>query len=62
MARHTKVMLKMLGVFKKDLSKDEKQQILEIIEDYGNGYAPQVVQLKLFSYYGRKHDQRYLKQ
>jgi uncharacterized protein YbgA (DUF1722 family) len=39
-AKHTKVMLEMLGVFKKDISKDEKQEILDIIEEYGNGYVP----------------------
>ena len=62
LAKHTNVMLHMLGYFKKDLSKDEKQEMLEIIEEYRKGYVPLVVPLTLFAHYVRKYDQGYLKQ
>lgn len=60
--KHTNVMIHMLGYFKKDLSKDEKQEILSIIDNYRKGYVPLVVPLTLFSHYVRKYDQVYLKQ
>ena len=62
LAEHTNVMLHMLGFFSKDLSKDEKQEMLEIIEDCRKGYVPLVVPLTLFAHYVRKYDHGYLKQ
>ena len=47
----------MLGYFKKDLSKDEKQEMLAIIEYHRKGYVPLVVPLTLFSHLVRKYDQ-----
>ena len=43
------------------MDKDEKQEMLNIIEDYRNGYLPLVVPLTLFSHYVRKYDKQYLK-
>jgi uncharacterized protein YbgA (DUF1722 family)/uncharacterized protein YbbK (DUF523 family) len=60
--KHTNVMLHMLGYFKKELSKDEKQEMLEVIERFRQGYVPLIVPLTLFSHYVRKYDQSYLKQ
>ena len=60
-AKHTNVMLHMLGYFKKALSKDEKQEMIAVIEDYRRGFVPLVVPLTLFSHYVRKYDQKYLK-
>lgn len=60
--KHTNVMLHMLGYFKKVLSKDEKQEMLEVIEKYRQGYVPLIVPLTLFGHYVRKYDQPYLKQ
>ncbi len=61
-AKHTNVMMHMLGYFKKDLTADEKQEILEIITAYRGEIVPLVVPLTLFSHYVRKYDQPYLKQ
>lgn len=58
--KHTNVMTHMLGYFKKDLSKDEKQEMLEIIESYRQELVPLVVPLTLFGHYVRKYDQNYL--
>ena len=61
-AKHTNVMIHMLGYFKKDLTGDEKQEMLEIIKAYRGELVPLVVPLTLFSHYVRKYDQPYLKQ
>lgn len=61
-AKHTNVMMHMLGYFKKDLTSDEKQEMLEIIQAYRDELVPLVVPLTLFSHYVRKYDQAYLKQ
>lgn len=60
--KHTNVMLHMLGYFKKVLSKDEKQEMIEEIEKYRQGYVPLIVPLTLFRHYVRKYDEPYLKQ
>lgn len=60
-AKHTNVMMHMLGYFKKDLSSAEKQEMLDIIEDYRKEFVPLVVPLTLFSHYVHKYDQGYLK-
>lgn len=61
-AKHTNVMMHMLGYFKKDLTSDEKQEMLEIIQAYRSELVPLMVPLTLFSHYVRKYDQPYLKQ
>jgi len=61
-AKHTNVMMHMLGYFKKNLTGDEKQEMLEIIEAYRGELVPLIVPLTLFSHYVRKYDQTYLKQ
>ena len=62
LAKHTNVMMHMLGYFKKDLTGDEKQEMLEIIKAYRGELVPLVVPLTLFSHYVRKYNQPYLKQ
>ncbi len=61
-AKNTNVMLHMLGYFKNDLTSDEKQEMLEIIDAYRGEYVPLVVPLSLFSHHVRKYNQPYLKQ
>jgi uncharacterized protein YbgA (DUF1722 family)/uncharacterized protein YbbK (DUF523 family) len=60
--KHTNVMLHMMGYFKKVLSKDEKQELIEEIDKYRKGYVPLIVPVTLFSHYVRKYDEPYLKQ
>ncbi len=61
-AKHTNVMMHMLGYFKKQLSTAEKVEMLGLIEEYRQGYLPLVVPLTLFSHYVRKYNQTYLKE
>jgi uncharacterized protein YbgA (DUF1722 family) len=51
----------MLGYFKKQLTGDEKQGLLEVFELYRQGYSPSIVPLTLINHYVRKYDQPYLK-
>ena len=50
-----------MGYFKKQLSGDEKQEILDMIEHYRRGDLPLVVPMTLVNHYVRKYDEAYLK-
>jgi len=60
-SKHVNVMHHMLGYFKKQLSPEEKQELLEIIEYYRLGHVPLIVPLTLLNHYVRKYDEPYLK-
>jgi uncharacterized protein YbgA (DUF1722 family) len=51
-----------MGYFKKQLSGDEKQELLEIFGQYRNEHVPLIVPMTLINHYVRKYDQPYLKQ
>jgi uncharacterized protein YbgA (DUF1722 family) len=51
-----------MGYFKKDLSADEKQELLGVINDYKRGLIPLIVPVTLLSHYVRKYRQPYLKE
>jgi uncharacterized protein YbgA (DUF1722 family) len=59
--KNTNVLQHMLGYFKKELSPDEKQELLEVIEQYHGSLVPLVVPVILFRHYVRKYDQPYLR-
>jgi uncharacterized protein YbgA (DUF1722 family)/uncharacterized protein YbbK (DUF523 family) len=59
--KHTNVLMHMLGYFKKELSADEKQELLEVIDHYQQGLIPLIVPVTLFLHYVRKYNQPYLK-
>jgi uncharacterized protein YbgA (DUF1722 family)/uncharacterized protein YbbK (DUF523 family) len=59
--KHHNVLQHMMGYFKKQLSADEKQELLEVFEQYRQGFAPLIVPLTLINHYVRKYDQPYLK-
>jgi uncharacterized protein YbgA (DUF1722 family)/uncharacterized protein YbbK (DUF523 family) len=59
-AKHANVLEHMLGYFKKDLSPDEKQEMLDIITQYRKGLIPLIVPITLLSHYTRKYCQPYL--
>jgi len=59
--KHTNVLHHMMGYFKKQLTADEKQELLEVINDFYNGLVPLIVPLTLFKHYVRKYEQSYLK-
>lgn len=55
------VLLHMFGYFKKVISKEEKQEILESFEDYKNKIIPLVAVMKIVSLYTNRFDIEYLK-
>lgn len=59
--KNTNVMLHLLGYFKQQLSADEKQELLELIDQYRAGNIPLIVPVTLINHYVRKYDQPYLK-
>lgn len=61
-AKNANVMQHMLGYFRKDLSGDEKQEMLETIRLYRQGHFPFIVPMTLMNHYVRKYDQSYLKE
>lgn len=58
--KNANVLQHVMGYFKKDLSADEKQELIEIISDYREGYVPLIVPITLINHYVRKYDQPYL--
>lgn len=58
--KNTNVLQHMMGYFKKQLSPEEKAELLEVIGQYHDHLAPLVVPLTLLRHYVRKYDQQYL--
>ncbi|MBN2034145.1 MAG: DUF523 and DUF1722 domain-containing protein [Deltaproteobacteria bacterium] len=58
--KHTNVIQHMMGYFKEQLSRDEKQELLEVIDTYRSGYVPLIVPLTLINHYVRKYKEPYL--
>ena len=59
--KNVNVLLHVMGYFKKNLSPAEKEELLEIIDEYRKGYVPLIVPVTLLNHYVRKYDQYYLK-
>jgi len=51
----------MMGYFKKQLNPDEKQELIELIENYRLGFYPLAVPVTLIAHYVKKYRQQYLK-
>jgi uncharacterized protein YbgA (DUF1722 family)/uncharacterized protein YbbK (DUF523 family) len=60
--KNANVLMHMMGYFKKELTSGEKQELLEVIDNYRTGQLPLIVPVTLISHYVRKYDQPYLKQ
>jgi uncharacterized protein YbgA (DUF1722 family)/uncharacterized protein YbbK (DUF523 family) len=60
--KHVNVLTHMMGHFKKQISSDEKQELLEVIERYRNQYVPLIVPITLMNHYVRKYEQPYLEE
>jgi uncharacterized protein YbgA (DUF1722 family)/uncharacterized protein YbbK (DUF523 family) len=60
--KHANVLQHLLGYFKKQLSGDEKQELLELIEAYRREYVPLIVPITLINHYVRKYRQPYLQE
>lgn len=59
--KNTNVLQHIMGYFKRRLSHDEKQELLEVINQYHQHLLPLVVPLTLLKHYVNKYDQQYLK-
>jgi uncharacterized protein YbgA (DUF1722 family)/uncharacterized protein YbbK (DUF523 family) len=58
--KHTDVLLHMMGFFKKDLSPDEKRELIEVVGHYKQGLIPLIVPVTLLRHYVRKYLPPYL--
>jgi len=59
--KNTNVLHHIMGYFKKQITGDEKQELLEIIEHYYKGLIPLVVPVTILNHYVRKYGEPYLK-
>jgi uncharacterized protein YbgA (DUF1722 family) len=60
--KNANVLQHAMDYFKKQLSSDEKQELLEVIDHYRKGKIPLIVPMTLINHYVRKHNPPYLKQ
>lgn len=60
-SKHTNVLHHILGYFKKQLTADEKQEAIDIIQNFKDDLLPLIVPITLMNHYVRKYDQSYLK-
>lgn len=58
--KHCNVLQHIMGYFKKELSADEKQELLDIIDRYRLGQLPLIVPITLINHYVRKYEPPYL--
>ena len=61
-AKHVNVLQHVLGYFKNQLSADEKQEVLSVIDSYRARQIPLIVPVTLLNHFVRKYDQVYLQQ
>ncbi len=59
--KHANVLQHMMGYFKKELSPDEKKELLEVIDLYRRGICPLIVPLTLIKHYVRKYEEPHLR-
>ncbi len=60
-SKNINVLQHIMGFFKKQLTRDEKQELLSVFEQYREGYVPLIVPIILIKHYVRKYDQPWLK-
>jgi uncharacterized protein YbgA (DUF1722 family)/uncharacterized protein YbbK (DUF523 family) len=60
-SKNSNVLGHMLGYFRKQLSADEKQEMIEVIDRYRTGVLPLIVPVICLKHYVRKYGQPYLK-
>jgi uncharacterized protein YbgA (DUF1722 family)/uncharacterized protein YbbK (DUF523 family) len=58
--RNVNVLQHAMGYFKKVLTPDEKQELLEVIENYRQGLVPLAVPVTMVRHYARKFNEPYL--
>ena len=58
--RHTNVLMHIMGYLKTQLSRDDKQELLELIEQYRIGKLPRIVPITLLKHHFRNHPNDYM--
>ena len=58
--KNVNVLQHIFGYFKKDFTQWEKEELIEIINEYEKGLIPIIVPLTLFRHYIKKYDKKYL--
>jgi uncharacterized protein YbgA (DUF1722 family)/uncharacterized protein YbbK (DUF523 family) len=61
-AKHINVLHHIMGYFKKNISSDEKRELLEVVDEFRQGLIPLIVPVTLMNHYVRKYDEPYLKE
>ena len=59
-AKNINVLQHIMGYFKKNISPDEKQELLSVFDRYKNRQTPLIVPITLLNHYVRKYKQPYL--
>jgi uncharacterized protein YbgA (DUF1722 family) len=60
--KNLNVLQHIMGYFKRQLTADEKQDLLEVLDQYRREIVPLIVPITLLNHYVRKYDEPYLKQ
>lgn len=60
--KNVNVLQHVMGYFKKQLTSDEKQELLEVIQSYAHSLVPLIVPITLLNHYVRKYSQPYLQE
>ncbi len=60
-ARHANVLYHIMGYFKKELDREDREELIGVIEDYRKGYTGISAPLVLIRHYIRKYNVEYLK-
>lgn len=58
--RHANVLMHILGFLKKHLDRDDKQEMLDVIDAYRIGHVPLIVPITLLRHHLRRHPQPYI--
>lgn len=58
--RHTNVLMHIMGYLKTQLNRDDKQELLELIEQYRLGRLPRIVPITLLKHHFRNHPNDYI--
>ncbi|WML90951.1 DUF1722 domain-containing protein [Thiothrix lacustris] len=58
--QHANVLMHMMGHLKNDIDAEDRQEMLETIHQYRNGYVPLIVPITLLKHHFRRHPQPYI--
>jgi uncharacterized protein YbgA (DUF1722 family)/uncharacterized protein YbbK (DUF523 family) len=58
--KHTNVLMHVMGYFKKNLTGQEKEELLDIITKYHNHYLPLIVPITMLKHYTLRYENDYL--